>query len=77
MPIWQYTGCLPVTPATAPLDDALEPLEYDGRVLPSPGIDHNFETTTYTFKRPGEHELTWQIGELQSNTLKIEVRPAG
>ncbi|MBA3746430.1 MAG: hypothetical protein H0W96_02935 [Solirubrobacterales bacterium] len=65
----------PVTPAPPAGDEALKPLEYDGRVLPSPGIDHNFQTTTYTFTRPGEHALTWQIGELVSNTLAIEVQP--
>jgi hypothetical protein len=63
-----------VTPEVPDDDDPLAPLNYDGRVLPSPGIDHNFEPTTYHFKRPGEHELTWQIGELRSNTLRVEVR---
>ena len=67
----------PVTPAPPAGDDPLAPLDYDGRVLPSPGIDHNFETTSYKFNRPGEHELTWRIGELESNTLAIDVRPAG
>lgn len=64
----------PVTPAVPADDDPLAPLNYDGRVLPSPGIDTNFEMTTYDFDRPGVHELTWRIGELRSNTLRVEVQ---
>jgi hypothetical protein len=65
-----------VTPAVPEGDHPLEPGEYDGRVLPGPGIDHNFETTSYTFDSPGRHELTWRIGALISNRLTIEVRPS-
>jgi hypothetical protein len=63
----------PVTPPVPADDDPLAPAEYDGRVLPGPGIDDNFETTSYAFDEPGRHELTWRIGELRSNTLTIEV----
>lgn len=65
-----------VTPAVPNGDDPLAPGEYDGRVLPSPGIDHNFETTSYTFRRPGRHELTWRVDDLVSNTLTVEVQEA-
>ena len=63
-------------PASAPPpddDDPLHPGLYDGRVLASPGIDANFEPTTYTFSEPGRHELTWSVNGLTSNRLVIEV----
>jgi hypothetical protein len=63
-----------VTPPVPLGDHPLEPGLYDGRVLPSPGLDHNFELTSYTFERPGRHELTWRVDDLASNTLTIEVR---
>lgn len=46
---------------------------YDGRVLKSPGVDYNYDITTYTFDAPGRHKIHWQMGELRSNTLKLEV----
>ena len=46
---------------------------YDGRVLKSPGVDYNFDITTYTFDAPGRHIIYWQIGELRSNTLELKV----
>lgn len=51
-----------------------EPL-YDGRVLPSPGVDYNYDITTYSFEEPGRHTICWQMGELCSNTLELEVVP--
>ena len=64
------------TPATPPPpddDDPLHPGLYDGRVLSSPGLDTNFEPTTYTFSSPGRYELVWSVNGLTSNTLPIDV----
>jgi len=47
---------------------------YDGAVMPSPGVDTNFDVTRYTFTRPGVHTLTWRDGPHVSNALCIEVR---
>jgi hypothetical protein len=65
-----------VTPPVPTGDHPLEPGVYDGRVLPTPGIDHNFELTSYTFEGPGRHELSWRVDDLVSNTLTVEVREA-
>lgn len=46
---------------------------YDGRVLKSPGVDYNYDITAYTFDAPGRHKIYWQIGELRSNTLELNV----
>jgi hypothetical protein len=47
---------------------------YDGRVLKSPGVDYNYDITTYRFHTPGRHEIVWQLRELRSNTLHLEIR---
>lgn len=54
-------------------DDPFKPLNYDGRVLQSPGIDFNFEITVYSFDKPGTYRIHWQPGKLKSNTLMIHV----
>ena len=54
---------------------------YDGRVINSPGIDFNYEVSTYTFDTPGEHTIQWKGGcdqnqgdlKLESNVLRIMV----
>jgi hypothetical protein len=46
---------------------------YDGRVLDSPAVDYNYDITQYTFSEPGPHTIHWQMGELRSNTLEIDV----
>jgi hypothetical protein len=48
---------------------------YDGRVLPSPGVDYNYDITTYSFEGPGRHTIYWQMGEMRSNTLELEIIP--
>ena len=62
------------------LDDRLataatcdESAAYDGRTLDSPAVDYNYEITRYTFAEPGQHTIYWQMGELRSNTLEIDV----
>lgn len=47
---------------------------YDGAVLPSPGVDTNYEITSYTFHEPGVHRIQWRAGEQMSNVLCVEVR---
>jgi hypothetical protein len=48
---------------------------YDGRVLQSPGVDYNYDITSYTFDTPGRHTIQWRMGELRSNTLDLKVVP--
>ena len=67
------------TPAGPPApggDDPLAPTTvYDGRVLPSPGVDTNYEVTAYTFDTPGPHTVRWQLGNLVSNVLVLRIAP--
>jgi hypothetical protein len=52
---------------------------YDGAVVPSPGVDTNYEPTVYRLPR-GKHTIVWRSTTLSSttmltsNTLTIEVR---
>ena len=46
---------------------------YDGAVLKSPGVDYNYDITSYRFDTPGRHQIYWQMGELRSNTLELDV----
>lgn len=48
---------------------------YDGRVAPSPGVDWNYEVTTYTFATPGPHRIQWRGGGRESNVIELEVTP--
>lgn len=57
-----------------PPDNPFEPPAYDGRVLPGPGIDSNYEITEHTFTQPGEHTVQWRLGANESNVLVFEVR---
>ena len=52
---------------------ALEPLYYDGKTFPSPGLDLGWEVTEYAFDRPGRHEVQWRLGDLVSNVLTVDV----
>lgn len=65
--------------ATDPPPNPEEPLvpaqPYDGRVVPGPGVDVNYEITRYRFDNPGEHTISWQLGDLVSNVRRIEVSP--
>jgi len=62
-----------VTPPVPLGDHPLVPGTYDGVVLDSPAVDVNFEPTEYRFDGPGRHELRWQVDDLVSNTLAVEV----
>lgn len=46
---------------------------YDGLVLDSPNVDYNYDITTYSFDTPGRHEIYWQVGEVRSNKLELDV----
>lgn len=67
-PVWgeRVDGAL-VTPAENPQ------LLYDGEIEHGPGVDFNWEITTYSFDAPGRHEIRWEIEGLTSNTLHVEV----
>ncbi|MBM7774264.1 hypothetical protein JOD54_004468 [Actinokineospora baliensis] len=60
-----------VTPP--PGEDPLVPPLYDGRVIPSPAFDTNYEITTYTFTTPGPHTIQWRLGALTSNLLTLTI----
>lgn len=47
---------------------------YDGAVLKSPGVDTNYEITTYAFRERGTHTIQWRAGKHMSNILHIEVK---
>ena len=54
------------------------PEDYNGRVLESPEVDHNYESSIYTLP-PGKHTIQWRFKTLsgtylESNVLTIEVR---
>jgi len=61
------------TAAGPPSADPFRPSEYDGRVVPGPAIDFNYEVTAYRFTRPGAYQILWKPGEWKSNVLEIEV----
>jgi hypothetical protein len=51
------------------------PQPYDGRVLPSPGVDWSYEVTTYRFTTAGPHRIQWRADGRESNVLELEVVP--
>jgi hypothetical protein len=53
--------------------DPLLPDSYDGRTLKGPGLDFNWEITSYRFAEPGRHEVVWRPGGLSSNKLFLGV----
>jgi hypothetical protein len=67
-------GKLATAPAPASGDPLVPAGDYDGRVLPAPGVDYNYDITEH--KLPvGRHVIEWQLGALRSNQLAIEVVP--
>lgn len=63
----EYVDDRPVTPQGHAEQD------YDGVVLESPNVDYNYDITSYRFFEPGRHRIHWQMGELRSNTLELEI----
>jgi hypothetical protein len=66
----EYVDDRLVTPERPPEQD------YAGRVLESPNVDYNYDITSYKFFEPGRHRIHWQMGELRSNTLELEIVPS-
>lgn len=62
-----------VTQAPPAQGDPLVPEMYDGATLPSPAADHNYEITAYSFAEPGRHEISWKLGKLHSNVIRLEI----
>lgn len=60
------------TPELPPEEDPFAPRNYNGRVVPSPAVDYNYEITCYGVSAPGRHRLWWHQGSLRSNTLEFE-----
>jgi hypothetical protein len=71
--VGEYVDGAPVTPPPPPDEDPLEPLFYDGKTLPSPGLDLGWEVTEYAFDQPGRHDIQWRLGDLVSNVLTVDV----
>ena len=54
---------------------------YNGRVTKSPDVDFNYEISSYTFDKPGQHTIQWKGAghpiqgnlDLESNLLRITV----
>ena len=63
----EYVDDRPVTSQRPEVQD------YDGVVLESPNVDYNYDITSYRFFEPGHHRIHWQMGELRSNTLELEI----
>jgi hypothetical protein len=63
---------VPVTPPPLGIDP-LRPAEYDGRVLPGPAADANYEITSYRFDAPGTHTIRWCPRSPASNELRLEI----
>ena len=57
-----------------PASGGLVPGVYDGAVLPSPGVDTNFERSVVRFRTPGLHRVQWRVGGMASNELCVDVR---
>ena len=64
-------GVLATPPAQG--EDPTALMLTDGLVLPSPVVDYNFDITEYRFDTAGTHEISWRMGALVSNTLRIVV----
>ncbi len=73
-PVWgEYVdGVLATDPSPTP-SNPFELASYDGRVLPGPGIDGNYEVTQYQFSEPGVHTVQWRLEPTVSNMLRFTV----
>ena len=61
-------------PVSNPSDPFTPTEPYDGRVVPGPGLDANYEVTRHRFAAAGSHTIRWALGDLASNVLQIEVQ---
>jgi hypothetical protein len=69
----EYVDGRLATGATPHGVDPLLPDSYDGRTLKGPGVDFNWEITTYRFPDAGHHHVVWRPGGLSSNRLTLEI----
>jgi hypothetical protein len=69
--------CIDDIPAVDPPPNPADPLApsgpYDGRVIPGPGVDANYEITRYRFSTPGIHTISWRPGAFVSNVRVLEI----
>lgn len=63
----EYVDDRPVTPQRPDAQD------YDGAVVESPNVDYNYDITSYRFFEPGHHRIQWQLDDLRSNTIELEI----
>jgi hypothetical protein len=68
-------GVLRSDPSPASGDPLAPAGLYDGRILPAPAADYNWNITEYMFDAPGRHTIEWKLGPLVSNSLVVEVTP--
>lgn len=68
-------GALRTAPAPASGDPLAPAGLYDGRVMPAPAVDYNWDITEYNFSSAGLHTIEWRLGALVSNQLVVEVTP--
>jgi len=68
-------GALRTTAAPASGDPLAPAGLYDGRVMPAPAVDYNWDVTEYRFSSAGSHTIEWRLGALVSNRLVVEVTP--
>lgn len=61
-----------VTAPSPRSDEPIAPASYDGRVRPGPGIDANYDVTTYELE-PGRHVVQWRLGDHVSNQAWVTV----
>jgi hypothetical protein len=66
-------GALRTTAAPGSGDPLAPAGIYDGRVMPAPAVDYNWDVTEYSFSSAGSHTIVWKLGALVSNQLIVEV----
>ncbi len=72
--VWsEYLDGELATSRPPPGEDGLVPGLYDGRALPGPGVDTNYDVTVYRLERPGRHQVQWRPGANRSNVLWFDV----
>lgn len=73
-PVWgEYVDDVLATDLPPDPGSPFELSSYDGRVLPGPGVDINYEVTRYQFTDPGVHTVQWRLEPTVSNVLRFTV----
>lgn len=68
----EYVDGALVTGPAPDRESPLAPATYDGRVLPGPGLDTNYDLTEYRLA-PGRHSVQWRLGPHISNEAWVTV----